>query len=375
MPNDKPTNPNAANSWPVRMADSFLARYPLRRAKWHYEDGLAVKAVAEMGAASGDARFDRFAFEWINRFITPGGRIRTYRLDDFNLDQISSGRLLFPAYQRTGEVRFRKALDLLREQLRRQPRNESGGFWHKRIYPHQMWLDSTYMAAPFYAEFSSLFGDPSGFDDVMHQILLIENRTRDPQSGLLYHAWDESRKQRWANPQTGCSPQFWSRAIGWFLMAVVDVLDFLPGDHSQRRPAIAVFARLVEAVRKFQDPATGLWFQVMDKGGWKGNYLESSASAMFAYAMAKGVRMGFLPAHFLETARRGFEGLVTHKISIDRKGMVNLKDTAGGTGLGGRPYRDGSFAYYIGEKICTNDLKGVGPFILAGSELQKAAME
>jgi unsaturated rhamnogalacturonyl hydrolase len=153
------------------------------------------------------------------------------------------------------------------------------------------------------------------------------------------------------------------------------VLDFLPGDHSQRRPAIAVFARLVEAVRKFQDPATGLWFQVMDKGGWKGNYLESSASAMFAYAMAKGVRMGFLPAHFLETARRGFEGLVTHKISIDRKGMVNLKDTAGGTGLGGRPYRDGSFAYYIGEKICTNDLKGVGPFILAGSELQKAAME
>jgi unsaturated rhamnogalacturonyl hydrolase len=311
----------------------------------------------------------------MDRFVTPKGEIHSYRVEEFNLDQINPGKMLFPVYRHTKEERYRKAIELLREQLRRQPRTESGGFWHKQIYPNQMWLDGIYMAGPFYMEWSWFFHEPAGFDDVLHQIVLIENHTRDTQTGLLYHAWDESKTQRWANPETGCSPHFWGRAVGWFAMAVVDGLDFLPGDHPQRPSLIAILARLMDSVRKFQDADTGLWFQIMDQGTRKGNYLESSASAMFAYTMAKGVRNGYLPADYLVAAQKAFQGLVTHKVSIDRKGLVTLKDTAGGTGLGGRPYRDGSFAYYIGEKICTNDFKGVGPFILAGLELHKAGLE
>jgi unsaturated rhamnogalacturonyl hydrolase len=375
MPTISATQALSFQTWSVRMADSVLARYPLRKAKWHYEDGLVLQAFLETGAATGRGEFEHFVIDWMDRFITPQGNIRTYRVEEFNLDQINPGKMLFPVHQRTGEQRYRLAIELLREQLRRQPRTESGGFWHKQVYPHQMWLDGIYMAEPFYAEYSLVFHDPSGFDDVMHQILLIENRTRDPQTGLLYHAWDESRSQRWANPQTGCSPQFWSRAIGWYAMAIVDVLDFLPESHPQRPHAISILRRLMASVRRFQDANTGLWYQVMDQGGREGNYLESSTSAMFAYVMAKGVRKGHLPAEYLEIARRGFEGLVAHKVTVDGRNLVNLKDTAGGTGLGGRPYRDGSYAYYIHEKIYTNDFKGVGPFILAGLEMQKAGLE
>ncbi len=258
----------------------------------------------------------------------------------------------------------------MRQQLAGQPRTSEGGFWHKKIYPHQMWLDGIYMASPFYAAFGQTFGEPAAFDDVARQIILMEKHTRDPQTGLLYHGWDESKQQRWANPQTGCSPNFWGRAMGWYAMAIVDVLDYFPAEHPRRADILAILARLSRAIVEVQDAATGLWYQVLDQGQRAGNYREASASCMFVYALAKAVRQGYLGQTYLDVARHGYQGILDHLIRLDEQGLVNLEKTCGVGGLGGTPYRDGSFAYYIGEKIVTNDYKGVGPFILASMEME-----
>ena len=304
--------------------------------------------------------------------MTPDGDIRTYRIDEFNLDQIYPGRVLFPVLRQTGELRYRKAIELLREQLRRQPRTKSGGFWHKRIYPNQMWLDGIYMACPFYSEYASLFGDGAGFDDITAQIALIEKQTRDPKTGLLYHGWDESRQQRWASPETGCSPQFWGRGMGWFMMALVDVPDYFPPGHAGRKILTDILNRTAQAVLRVQDSESGLWYQVLDRAGEPGNYLESSASAMFAYAFAKGVRKGLLPQEYLEPARKAFRGLVDRQVTRDADGGWSLNGICSVAGLGGDPYRDGTYAYYTGEKVKTNDPKGVGAFILAALEIESA---
>jgi unsaturated rhamnogalacturonyl hydrolase len=358
--------------WSVRMADSVLRRFSADRTRWHYEEGLVVKAVADTGAAAGAARLNRFLRDWVDLWVTPDGDIRTYTIEEFNLDQVYPGRLLFPVWRQTGETRYRKAIELLREQLRRQPRTKSGGFWHKQIYPQQMWLDGIYMASPFYAEYASLFGDGAVFDDIAAQVALIEKHTRDPKSGLLYHGWDESRKQRWASPETGCSPNFWGRGMGWFAMAVTDLPDYFPPGHNGRTVLADILKRTARAVLAVQDPDTGLWYQVLDRAGSAGNYLESSASAMFAYAFAKAVRKKILPAVYLTAARKAFQGLLDHQITQDAEGGLSLNGICTVAGLGGDPYRDGSYRYYIGEKTAANDPKGVGAFILAALEMEAA---
>jgi unsaturated rhamnogalacturonyl hydrolase len=287
-----------------------------------------------------------------------------------NLDQINHGRVLFPLYQATGDERYRRAILLLRQQLAVQPRTDSGGFWHKMIYPYQIWLDGVYMAGPFYAEYARTFDEPAAFDDVAHEIVLTEQHTRDPKTGLLYHAWDERRQQRWANPETGCSPHFWGRAIGWYAMAIVDVLDYFPQDHPRGPQLIAIFARLAEAVAKVQDQASGLWYQILDQPERAGNYLEASASCMFTYAIAKAVRKAYLPTDWMAVARRGYEGILRDLITVDARGLVTLERVCSVAGLGGDPYRDGSFEYYVSEPVRANDYKGVGPFILASLEIE-----
>ena len=333
-----------------------------------------MKAVADAGAAAGVSEYGRYVREWIDRWITPRGSIRTYDLDEFNLDQIYPGRLLFSVLRDAADERYRKAIGLLREQLRRQPRTQDGGFWHKRIYPHQRWLDGLYMAGPFYAEYAARFDEPPGFNDIAGQFIQMEERVRDPKTGLLYHGWDESRTQRWADPKTGCSPNFWGRGMGWFVMALADTLDFLPADHPQRGALRSILERAARAVAAVQDGATGLWHQVLDRTGDKKNYLESSASAMFAYAFAKGVRKCWLPDEFRAPAVRAFRGLVDHRIRRNADGSVSLEGTCAVAGLGGRPYRDGSFGYYVGEKRAVDDPKGVGGFILAALELEAAGI-
>jgi unsaturated rhamnogalacturonyl hydrolase len=233
-----------------------------------------------------------------------------------------------------------------------------------------MWLDGLYMASPFLAEFAKTFNEPALFDDVANQIILMEKHARDEKTGLLYHGWDESRQQRWANPETGQSPNFWGRAMGWYAMALVDVLDFLPADHPKRPEVIAILQRLAMAITNFQDAKTGLWYQVLDKGGKEENYLESSASCMFVYALAKAVKKGYIDSNFLNVAKKGYEGILKNFIEVDKDGLVQIHQACSVAGLGGDPYRDGSYEYYIGEKIRINDPKAVGPFILASLELE-----
>lgn len=354
--------------WSVRMADSVIRRnVPYR---WHYEYGLMHRAIEQVWLQTGDAQYYDYIKRDMDSFVSADGSIKTYAVEEYNLDQINPGRTLFMLYGATGDEKYQSAMRLLRQQLAGQPRTSEGGFWHKKIYPYQMWLDGIYMASPFYAEFGKTFAEPAAFDDVARQIILIEKHTRDPQTGLLYHAWDESKQQRWADPQTGCSPHFWGRAMGWYAMAIVDVLDYLPSEHPQREGILAILERLIGAIIDVQDESTGLWYQVLDQGQRAGNYLEASASCMFVYAMAKAVRQGYLGQTYLDVARHGYRGILDNLIRLDDQGLVNLEKTCSVGGLGGTPYRDGSYEYYISERIVTNDYKGVGPFILASIEME-----
>ncbi|HEY8412818.1 MAG TPA: glycoside hydrolase family 88 protein [Pyrinomonadaceae bacterium] len=339
-------------------------------AKWTYDHGLVLKGIESVWRTTGDRKYFDFIQRQVDHFITGDGGIRTYSLDDYNLDNILSGRILLVLYKETRQEKYRKAAALLREQLKTQPRTSEGGFWHKKIYPSQMWLDGLYMAEPFYAEYAATFNEASAFDDIARQFILMERHARDQKTGLLYHGWDESRKQRWANTATGRSPNFWARAVGWYAMALVDTLDYFPPKHPRRTDLIAILNRLARAIAKYQDPRSGLWYQVLDKGGAKGNYFESSAACMFVYALAKGVRNGYLPATLMRVAENGYRGIRREFLQTDAGGQLNLEGTVSVGGLGGNPYRDGSYDYYLSEKVVTNDPKGIGALLLAASEME-----
>ena len=342
-------------------------------AKWTYDHGLVLKGIEGVWRATGDVRYFNYIKQSMDQYVNADGTIKTYKLDDYNLDNVLNGRVLLLLYKVTGQAKYSKAAALLREQLKTQPRTSEGGFWHKKIYPSQMWLDGLYMGEPFYAEYAATFHEDAAFDDIARQFILMELHSRDTNTGLLYHGWDESKKQRWANPVTGRSPNFWGRAMGWYAMALVDTLDHFPEHHPQRPALLAILKRLATAVERYQDPKSGLWYQVLDKGGAKGNYLEASASCMFVYALGKAARQGYLPLSYRAVARKGYQGITTRFIEPGAGGEVNLKGTVAVAGLGGNPYRDGSYEYYLSEKVITNDPKGVGAFLLASVEMETAA--
>jgi len=365
--------PRAATpaAWSTRFADAVIARHTVVHEKWDYTAGLVLLAIQRVGDATRAPRYGAYVRGNVDRLVQPDGSIATYRADDFNLDQINEGRVLLTLLDRTHDRRYRLAADRLREQLRAQPRTSEGGFWHKKIYPEQMWLDGLYMAAPFYAEYTRRFGEPAAFDDVARQILLVGRHLRDPRTGLYYHAWDAAHAQPWADPATGLSQQFWGRAVGWYMMAMVDVLDELPAAHRDRAAIVAVLRDLADAVARVQDPVTGLWWQVLDQPDRAKNYLEASASSMFVYALAKGARLGHLDARFRRVAERGFDGLVTTLVVTGADGRPSLTGICKVAGLGGTPPRDGSYDYYVSEPVAADDYKGVGPFILAALELKR----
>jgi unsaturated rhamnogalacturonyl hydrolase len=283
---------------------------------------------------------------------------------------IVAGRLLFNLYATTKENRYLIAMQTLRKQLAEQPRTASGGFWHKKIYPNQMWLDGLYMGEPFYAEYTVTFEKGEKLDDIAKQFELIQLHATDKKTGLLYHAWDESKQMPWANKETGTSPNFWSRSIGWYVMALVDALDYFPKDHPKQKELVGYLNNVANALVKFQDKS-GLWYQVTDKGDKAGNYLESSGTSMFAYAFAKGVNKGYLPKKFKTVATKAFDGLTRQLIKVDSNGEVTITQACAVAGLGGNPYRDGSYEYYINERKKDNDPKATGPFILTALELNK----
>ena len=370
-----------ADEYPIsqRVADAAIVRWPNGRFApqdapwtWNYELGTLLEGMDAVWLNSADPRYFHYIQNSVDALLAPDGSIPSLKPEDHELDNILLGRQLLLLYRLTRDQRYLTAATFLYNQLAQQPRNASGGFWHKQRYPNQMWLDGLYMAEPFRAEYASISHHPEDFNDITLQFVLMEEHARDPKTGLLYHGWDESKQERWANKQTGDSSQIWARGMGWYMMALVDTLAYYPDSDPGRKQLIAILQREAAAVARYQDPSTGLWYQVVDKPGAKGNYFESSAACMFVYALAKGVRRGYLPEPYLANAQRAYHGTLTHFITTGPDGDVSLSGTVKGVGLGGDPYHDGSYAYYIGEKVATNDPKGVGAFLLASSEMETA---
>jgi unsaturated rhamnogalacturonyl hydrolase len=341
-----------------------------RPAKWTYDQGVILKGIEGLWYKTGDAKYFAYMQKCMDFFVDDKGGIRTYKASDYNIDNILCGRVLILLYNVTGKEKYFKAAAMLREQLRTQPRTNEGGFWHKKIYPYQMWLDGLYMGEPFYAQWAATFHEPEAFNDIAHQFIWMENHARDPKTGLLYHGWDESRQQKWANPKTGLSPHIWARAMGWYGVALVDVLDWFPKSHPYRDSIENILKRFAEAVKKVQDSKTGLWWDIIDRPGAPKNYFEASASSQFVCALAKGVRLGVLPASYLEVAKKGYAGILKEFVETGSNGLTNFKGTVSVSGLGGNPYRDGSYEYYMSEKVIVNDPKGVGAFIQAANEME-----
>jgi unsaturated rhamnogalacturonyl hydrolase len=337
--------------------------------KWSYDQGVILKGFESLWLNTGDAKYYNYIQKCMDYYVKDDGSIKIYKPDEYNIDNVNNGRLLLLLYRVTLKEKYLKAAQLLREQLRHQPRTHEGGFWHKKIYPSQMWLDGLYMGEPFYAEYAWLLHEDTAFNDIANQFIRMEQHARDTKTGLLYHAWDESKQMKWADPVTGHSPNFWARAMGWYAMALVDVLDYLPADHPKRKELIAILNRLTNAIEKVQDTKTGLWWDILNMPGKKGNYLEASASGMFVYAVAKGIRKGYLPVTKIFIAKKGYAGIVKQFIRTEN-GQTNLYGTVKVSGLGGNPYRDGSYEYYISEPVAVNDPKGIGAFLLAGNEME-----
>lgn len=366
-------------AWSVKLAQSEMQRFPepwmiekAKKPRWGYTHGLVVKSMLELWKHTGDTVYYEYGKIYADSLIDENGRIRTMKYLSFNIDNVNPGKILFDLYDRTQDVRYKIAMDTLRKQMTEQPRTSEGGFWHKLRYPHQMWLDGIFMASPYLAQYGVAFGDTTVFADVVNQINLIARKTYDPATGLYYHGWDESRTQAWADQETGCSPNFWSRSIGWYAAALVDVLDYLPAQTAGRDSILHLVDGLAASLIKYQDPETGVWYQVTDQGNREGNYLESSATALFVYFLSKAIREGYISDSYQAATDKAFNGMINQFVKEEADGSYTITNCCAVAGLGGEPvYRDGSYEYYISEPVIENDPKSVGSIILAAIEYEK----
>jgi len=340
-------------------------------ARWSYEPGVVLQGIEDVWMQTADKKYFKYIQNYMDALIGADGTIKGYKKDDFTLDNAMCGRLALELFKVTEKEKYYKAALQIRDQLKDQPRTADGGFWHKKKYTDQMWLDGLYMAEPFYADYAATFHDDTAFNDIANQFIIAEQHMRDAKTGLLYHGWDASHKEQWADPKTGLSQNFWARAEGWYAMALVDVLDRFPTDNPKRKELLAILNRLVIAIQKYQDVQTGLWYQVMDKATSAGNYPEASASCMFVYSLAKAAREGYIPDSYLAVAKKGYKGILDKFIETGADGKLILNGTVAVGGLGGKPYRDGSYKYYLSEKVVANDPKGIGAFIMASVEIER----
>lgn len=339
-------------------------------ADWNYIDGCMMTALLSMTDITGDARYFGFAESFIDSFIGDDGSIRTFNPDKHSIDDINEGRVLFELYQKTGKEKYRLAADRLMQALLDQPRTEEGNFWHKAIYPNQVWLDGLYMGQVFYVLYEKYFGTQN-YADTVRQFENVRDHMRDSNTGLYFHGYDQSRKAFWADPVTGRSRSFWLRAIGWFTISLIDILEQLP-DSSGRDSLAAIYRDLMASLARFADPETGMYWQVIDQPGREGNYLETSGSSMIAYAMLKGARLGILDKEYAAKGRKTFDGIVNRYLSFTGN-TLNLGGICLVAGLGpeNNPRRDGTYEYYISEPIVENDAKGVAPFLLCYTEIKR----
>ena len=338
---------------------------------WNYIDGCMLTALLAMTEITGDDRYAAFVEEVADCFVREDGTIDTFNPEKRALDDYNEGRILFPMYQRTRNGKYRKAADYLYRTLQEQPRTEEGNFWHKLIYPNQVWLDGTYMALPFLAMYEYTYGQ-GDVRDVMRQLRTVRARMRDPETGLYYHGYDVTRKAFWADPDTGLSRHFWLRAIGWYSLALADLAEIVPDGTAERTELVETLWELMESIDAYSDQETNMYLQVEDQQGRKGNYPETSGSAMIACAMLKGARLGLLEGRFRDLGRKTFEG-ISHHFLTAQDGMLGLKNICLVAGLGpeNNRRRDGSYAYYISEPVVTNDAKGSAPYVLCYTEIRR----
>ncbi|MBE8719801.1 glycosyl hydrolase family 88 [Sphingobacterium sp. Ka21] len=363
----------------IKMADSDMKRNPeawmidfSKALKWNYCHGLVMQSILQVWDKTGNTKYYDYVYDYADTMVNTDGTIKTYNALDYNIDRVNTGKILFPILNKTGEQRFVTAIELQREQMRTHPRTSGGSFWHKKVYPHQVWLDGLYMAGPFLAQYAKENNEQALFTDVALQITDVRKHLYDPKTGLYFHGWDESKQQRWSDPNTGLSPHFWSRSIGWYMMSIVDVLDFLPANHTSRPEIIKILQELAASLEKFRDPETGMWYQVTDLGYREGNYLESTGSIMFIYAWIKGAQKGYLNENYLEKGKKAYDQYLAQFVKTEEDGTCSITDCCSVAGLGGeKNYRDGSFEYYISEPIRDNDPKAVGPFIMVSLLLNR----
>ena len=366
----------------IKMIMSEMARNPdgthldgrNGQRKWNYTTGLELKSFIDA-----TYRYDLpwvvdYVRAWADTMATAEGKVHTYKKSNFNVDHICPARIYFDLNDKYGQQdkRYRRVTKMISEQVSEQPRTKSGEFWHKQIYPHQVWLDGFYMALPFYAEYTSRYAPKDQkkamFDDIVHQFIEGAKNTYDPATGLFRHAWDESRSMFWCDPQTGLSEHAWGRACGWFAVALVEVLDHLPQKYEGRKELTGLLNYFLEVLPKWADKNSGMWYQVIDCPEREGNYQESTCSIMFTYAFLKGLRMGYIDNSHRDYILGLYPKFLNRFVKENPDGTISITDCCSVGGLGGKQMRKGDFAYYLSEPIIDNDCKGVGPFIWASLE-------
>lgn len=337
--------------------------------KWNYIDGCMITAILSLYEMTGDEKYYNFAKDFIDYYVKEDGSIATYDPEEYNLDNVNTASNLFYLYDKTGDEKYRKAIELVRGQLERMPRTNEGNFWHKNIYPYQVWLDGMYMAQPFYMRYEMKFNSMKGCMDSIHQFENVEKLMKDEKTGLYYHGYDESREMYWANPDTGCSANFWLRALGWFSVSLVETATAMTDVlYDEYRYLLRLLENLVEALVPYQDES-GMFWQVVDHQAEEGNYLETSGTALIAYAILKAVRLKLLPDIYEDMGVRALEGIIDKYLTIDDEGNLELGGICLVAGLGGKSIRDGSTEYYYSEPVVKNEAKGVAPLLLAYIEL------
>ncbi len=355
--------------WSVWMADTVLSKFPELRNRWAYDYGVVCKGIEKVYEITGEEKYFQYIKSNMDHFLLEDGSIQYYEKEAYNIDFVNNGKCFLYLYEKTKEDKYKKATDLLREQLREHPRTSEGGFWHKKVYANQMWLDGLYMGQPFYAEYSKMFEDSQSHPDVLKQFELIDTHLKNPEAQLLYHGWDEKRECFWADKETGLSANFWGRSVGWYACALVDTLDYIKGNDG-RKQLINMVRDLAEGIVKVQSKKTGVWYQVLDQEERYGNFPEASCSCMFTYFLLKAVRKGYIDKKYLEYAKKAFYGIIREFIEVDENDLLNLRGTIYVSGLGGDMLRDGSYDYYISEPRKVNSLLGIGAFLMASVELE-----
>jgi unsaturated rhamnogalacturonyl hydrolase len=310
--------------------------------------------------------------DYLDTFVSPDGSLdpKAYPFELYSLDRIRPAASLLWMYNRTREEKYLKAAKYVATQLDKQPRTSEGGYWHRSTYPNQMWLDGIYMADVYAVQFGTKTGQPKYYDEAVRQIALVYRHTHDPATGLCYHGWDETKSRPWANKETGASPEFWGRAIGWYVMAMADVMGSLPADHPGRQTVLPILQSVCRSLVKYQDRDTGMWYQIVDKATAPKNYVETSSTLMFAYAMARGAERGWLAPEFLEHARRATRGVLNHKVDLLPGNRMDIRGTVQVGSLGG----DGGFYdYYVNVPVVTDDQKAIGAFMFLSMALSEIA--